>query len=78
MDQRRAILGLIAKNDGQWTWYQLERGLSVAGLGGHADLMNILAQLVSEGLISEEFDDRYPHPLYRMTSKGTSALSSDR
>lgn len=75
MDIRRTIVDLIERNDGKWTWYQLERGLTAAGVGGRADLMEIVADLVREGLLSEHSDARYPHPLYRVTEEGRVFLS---
>lgn len=75
MDIRRTIVDLIERNDGKWTWYQLERGLTGTGVGGRADFMEIVTELVREGLLSEQSDARYPHPLYRVTEKGREFLA---
>ncbi|MBI2308440.1 MAG: hypothetical protein HYU78_14140 [Rhodocyclales bacterium] len=78
MDIRQTIIELVEKNDGKWTWYQLERGLTSVGLGGRVDFMDIVTSLVNEGLVSEQVDARYPHPLYRITEKGRASLKASR
>jgi hypothetical protein len=75
MDLRRTIVELIDRNDGKWTWYQLERGLTGVGLGGRSDAAAILTDLVQDGVLSEQADQRYPHPLYRITEKGKLLLA---
>ncbi|MBI3102203.1 MAG: hypothetical protein HYY98_11715 [Burkholderiales bacterium] len=70
MNLRRTIVELIDKNDGKWTWYQLERGLTGVGLGGRSDAVATLSDLVQEGALSEQTDPRYMHPIYRITEKG--------
>ena len=76
MDIRTTIVELIDRNDAKWTWYQLERGLTRAGLGGRGDTMTVVAELVREGLLSEQSDERYLHPLYRVTEKGKAFLNT--
>jgi hypothetical protein len=78
MEIRTTIVELIDRNDGKWTWYQLERGLTRAGLGGRGDTMSVVAELVHEGLLSEQSDERYVHPLYRITEKGKAFLKTLR
>lgn len=75
MDMRRTIVELIEKNDGKWTWYQLDRGMTARGLGGRMNFMEVVTELINEGLIAEERDARYPQPLYRITEKGRAFLS---
>lgn len=75
MDMRYSIVELVEKNDGKWTWYQLDRGMTALGLGGQINFMGAVTDLVNEGLIAEKRDDRYPHPLYRITEKGKVFLS---
>lgn len=78
MEIRTVIVELINNNDGKWTWYQLERGLTHVGAGGRADTMSVLAELIHEGLLSEQSDERYMHPLYRVTEKGREFLKTSR
>lgn len=75
MDMRHTIVELIEKNDGKWTWYQLDRGMTALGLGGQMNFMEVVTELVNEGLIAEQRDARYPHPLYRVTEKGKAFLT---
>ena len=75
MELDRTIVELIARNDGKWTWYQLERALASAGFGGSSHTMEAVGRLIKEGLLGEQRDARYPHPLYFITSKGKDFLA---
>jgi hypothetical protein len=77
MDMKRIIVELIAKNDGKWTWYQLERGLNSRGLGGHANTIAELEGLIESGLVGTKTDPSYPAPLYTVTEKGRLFLASN-
>lgn len=70
MDTKRLIVELINKNDGKWTWYQLERGLSLRGLGGQVNSVLEAEELVSDGLLAIAADPAFPAPLYFVTAKG--------
>jgi len=70
MDTRRLIVELISKNDGRWTWYQLERGLNRHGLGGHVNAVTEAETLINDGLLACKVDPAYSAPLYFITSKG--------
>lgn len=76
METKFIFLDLTAKNDGKWTWYQLERGLNARGIGGQVDTIEEVRKLVKEGLITERKDDKYPHPLYFITDEGRHILKS--
>ena len=78
MDMQGIILELISRNDGKWTWYQLERGLDSKGLGGCPNLMELIGDLVQAGLLEEQHDDRFPHPLYRVTKQGHAVLATSK
>lgn len=69
------FLDLIAKNDGKWSWYQLERGLNARGVGGQVNTINELNSLLAEGLITEHQIEKHPHPLYLITDEGRSWLN---
>lgn len=75
MDIRRTILELIAENNEKWSWYQLGRGMTARGLGGRMYFMEIVTNLIQEGLIAQRQDRRYPHPLYSITEKGKTYLN---
>jgi DNA-binding HxlR family transcriptional regulator len=70
MELKEIIFQLIYANDGKWTWYQLERGLTAKGVGGQSNTMVLIHELINEGLISEKEDKRYPHSLYCVTELG--------
>jgi len=74
MNSKVLILKLIAKNDGDWTWYQVERGLNAHGLGGQVNTIVELESLLADGLIIAKADSRYPAPLYQITDKGKALL----
>lgn len=77
MDTKFIFLDLIAKNDGKWTWYQLERGLNARGIGGRVNTIDEVNSLVNEGLITELQDEKYPNPLYFITDKGRNWLDTN-
>ena len=73
---KRDVLRLVARHDGQWYWYQIDRALSgrrpdcIGPFGAEID------ELAAEGLIevrrNPELDE---HPRYWLTDKGRSALA---
>ena len=77
MNTKTVFLDLIAKNDGKWTWYQLERGLNARGIGGRVNTIGEIQSLISEGLITERHDENYPNPLYCITDKGRLWLKNE-
>ena len=48
------VLKLIQKQDGKWTWYQIERALSNHAEAKNGLLMDMLSQLEGSGLIRSE------------------------
>lgn len=74
MNPKLLILKLIAKNNGNWTWYQVERGLNAHGFGGQVNTIVELESLMAGGLIMAKADSRYPAPLYQITDKGKALL----
>lgn len=75
MDARKLIIELIAKNDGKWTWYQLERGLNRHGIGGQVNAVAEVDLLIADGLLAAKPDPAYPAPLYFITEKGKTFLA---
>ncbi|MBU3059257.1 hypothetical protein [Pseudomonas indica] len=74
METKILILKMIAKHDGKWTWYQIERGLNAKGLGGVVNSTEVLQALIDEGFITTKSDPRYPSPLYSITELGRAIL----
>jgi len=75
MNTQKIIIELIDRNNGKWTWYQLERGLNQLGLGGQVNSSEELNKLVAEGFLEARVDERYPAPLYFVTELGRRFIS---
>jgi len=74
MNYKIETLNLILLNDGKWSWYQLERGLTAKGLGGQFDTSKVIKDLLAEELIKEIYNEKSLHPLYVITEKGKDSL----
>ena len=67
---KQPVLAAIARNDGKWSWYQLDRALSAQGLDV-SRLMDALSELEAEGLVRAlPVAERPGQPLYALTSEG--------
>jgi len=77
MNQTRlALLKLIEANDGQLSWYQLDRTISSSGTERDEGLMQSLRALESEGLIERRVGVNPSQPKYAITSNGSELLAS--
>ena len=73
----KLILDLIQKNDGQWTWYQLERAVArCGGWDSEKSVTEVADSLVKRGYMSTVADAKYAHPIYKITESGVSAVGS--
>jgi hypothetical protein len=70
------ILGFVEKNNGDWSWYQLDRVLS------HDDNLPIMDRLLetikgleSNGLIRSDLSESESMPKYWITENGRKLLS---
>ena len=70
------LLDLIAEHDGHWTWYQLDRALSIRGLDV-SHLIQDLDTLERDGLIAV-FPRGKGQPRYALTDKGRARLRKNR
>lgn len=68
------ILEAIRQNDGQFSWYQLDRMLSDSGVDHSGKLMQVLRELVASELISTSAGANPAQPLYSITKNGTCLL----
>ncbi|MDT5124041.1 MAG: hypothetical protein QOC96_3523 [Acidobacteriota bacterium] len=68
------ILKLIYENDGRWSWYQLDRALSVRQLHGGGRLIKVLQHLEENGLIRSEASSEDSVPRYYVTDAGKRLL----
>jgi hypothetical protein len=75
----RKILDLIAAHDGEFSWYQLDRALSVwaaeRGLSPLAGLPGVLRALEREGLIAAAAGPNPSQPVYSVTARGRQAVA---
>ncbi len=51
-DVKRDILRLVARHDGEWFWYQVDRALSGTRPGCVGPFMAEISELEAEGLIA--------------------------
>jgi len=72
----KVIVELIARNDGKWTWYQLERALTGRGSDGTVNAVAEAEALIKAGLLETKLDPAYPAPLYFITKRGLLFLES--
>ncbi len=76
-NKKELVLSLIQKNDGKWTWYQLDRAIGVYGHGGKGNLAAFLNELTKDGLVLTQVTPSYPHPLYCLTALGKAWLETN-
>lgn len=69
-DFKIEILRIVGKNDGKFSWYQLDRQLSCNGIAMTENLMKAIRDLESGGLISVTQGDNVSQPLYSLTPQG--------
>ncbi|MGY8628205.1 hypothetical protein [Chromobacterium violaceum] len=74
IEAEKLILELVLKNDASWTWYQLERAIGRLGKGGDVDVAKVAESLVERGMLQSLADQRYPHPVYKITEVGKAML----
>ena len=68
------ILETIRQNDGQFSWYQLDRTLSDSSVEHSGNLMQVLRELVASELISTSSGVNPAQPLYSITESGNCLL----
>lgn len=71
---RQKLLRAIAKHDGEWGWYQLDRVINPRDLPNGMTVMDVLRSLESEGMIEQQ--PATPQNKYLITSTGNVFLRS--
>lgn len=74
-NSREQVLQQIAKHDGEWGWYQLDRALSRDQVHLGRELIAILKSLEEEGLISSSPGATAGHPRYHITKAGQAVVA---
>lgn len=69
-DFKIEILRIVSKNDGKFSWYQLDRQLTFNGIEISENLMQAIRSLESVGLITSKQGDNASQPLYSLTPQG--------
>ncbi len=64
------VLQMIGKNDGKFSWYQLDRQLSFKGISMSENLMQAIHYLESEGLMAAKKGVNGSQSLYSLTPQG--------
>ena len=72
----REVLRLVARNDGQWYWYQVDRALSGKKPNCVGPFFEEIDALAAEGLIQVRKNPTLDeHERYWITEKGRAALA---
>lgn len=72
---KKAIIQLVKEHDGEWSWYQLDRALSLRKISTHGRLMTVLKELETLGLITSNDLPEDPQPRYSLTEAGRRHLN---
>ena len=67
------VLKRIARHDGEWGWYQLERAIDPRTLAPDTTVMSLVRELETNGLVIEL--SAKPMPKYKLTEKGSKLLA---
>lgn len=77
-DIKNEILKLIAKYEGRWYWYQIDRYLSIRHPDKPGPYNNEIDALKLEGLIEERENEEFTIPRYWLTNLGKEQLQRER
>jgi DNA-binding PadR family transcriptional regulator len=74
-DLQLKVLEIVKRHNGEYSWYQLDRALSVSGVQHAGNLMQVLRTLVADGYIVTTAGPNTAQPLYSIGDRGEVALS---
>lgn len=69
-DINMKLIKIIGENDGMFSWYQIDRQLSIEGIVPTSNIIKMLHALESDGLITSKVNTNPAQPLYSLTDKG--------
>ncbi len=71
----KRIVELVAEHDGEWGWYQLDRGLTMSGIVG-VHVPSAVMSLRDAGLLNISGDAQSASSRYTLTAAGKRLLEA--
>jgi DNA-binding PadR family transcriptional regulator len=68
------LLELVAKGEGNWSWYEIASSLSRLDVPRETDMMVALKDLVGKGLLQRYVESGSPRDRWELTPAGTKIL----
>ena len=68
------LLELVAKGEGNWSWYELANALSRRDVPREPDMMVVLKKLAADGLLKRYVQTGSPRDRWELTSEGSIVL----
>ncbi|MBD2386551.1 hypothetical protein [Cylindrospermum sp. FACHB-282] len=68
------LIKLVAKGQGNWSWYELANSLSRLDVPREPDMMVVLKDLVAKGLLERHIQPGSPRDRWELTPAGTKIL----
>jgi PadR family transcriptional regulator PadR len=72
------LLELVAKGEGNWSWYELANALSRRDVPREPDMMVVLKKLAADGLLKRYVEIGLPRDRWELTSAGTIVLKETK
>ena len=73
-DTEAEVLKLVSEHNGQWSWYQLDRALSMRAPKGKGTLGEVLKKLEHRGFVLSRLGNDSSQPVYCITRSGQRLL----
>ncbi len=68
------LLKLVAKGEGNWSWYEIATSLSRLDVPREPDMMIVLKNLAAEGLLRRYVEQGSPRDRWELTPAGNKIL----
>ena len=70
------LIQLVAKGNGNWSWYEIASHLSRLDVPREPDMMVVLKKLAAEGLLKREVELGSPRDRWELTSTGVRIIEA--
>jgi len=70
------LLELVAKGQGNWSWYELAKALSRRDVPRAPDMMVVLKKLAAGGLVKRYLETDSPRDRWELTPEGSMVLAN--